>query len=286
MTRVKIIFILFILLLIIIPGNAKASANLFNCDDNENTPDLSTWHHQYKDRCYIEGSINPENENIETIESILSEMRKEPVLASFLLDKAKQLSIAFCIEYRADGCRGYFDYGLNLLAVRKKLDLPTKVIIFIHELRHVDQLSRGFKSSLDYDANEIIRLTYAIEADANAVLALYAWRLNKNGFPQVWDKLFELSQYSDIYEAFRDSIVTTDDELLASKNAFIQWYKSEWRTTEYYRNSLGGYLDMLDDTKLIQKYDLLPKNYFNNLCILPSGKNYNCHLTQEIKMKP
>ncbi len=84
------------------------------------------------------------------------------------------MNIAFCIEDRADGCRGIFYYGLNLLAVRKKLDLPTKVIIFIHELRHVDQLSSGFKSSLDYDANEIIRLTYAIEADANAVLALYA----------------------------------------------------------------------------------------------------------------
>ncbi|MCK5662839.1 MAG: hypothetical protein KAI17_05095 [Thiotrichaceae bacterium] len=277
-------FLVFTLLLqALLPGNVLAHTPLFHCDINDKKIDLSAWHHKYDDRCFFLGRNNPKNENTHTINTILVEMRKEPEWAAYLLEKAHKQGTAFCIEDRADGCRGYFDYGYNIIAVREKLDLFTKVIIFIHELRHVDQLSRGFERSLDYDANEMARMTIAIEADANAVLALYTWRLKQKGYPEAWDKLFELSRYSDIYKSFKAEILSSGDELKASRAAFIQWYKSDWRTTSYSRNSIGGYFDMLDDTNLIQRYDKLPEDYFNDLCILPDGRNYGCHLTDEIK---
>lgn len=277
------LFMVTLLLLATSQGYTKEEGKLFHYDIRGNCLDLSTWHHQYRDRCYFLGGSNLQNKYTDTIQVILDELRNEPDLAVYLLDSARKLNTAFCIEDRADGCRGYFDYNYNIIAVRKKLDLFIKVIIFVHELRHVDQVSRGFSQSLDYDANEMVRLNFAVEADANAVLALYAWRLKENGYPQTWAQLFELSQYSDIYSAFRTEIESSKDELKATRAAFIQWYKSKWRTVNYYRSSLGGYHDMLDDTNLIQRYDKLPENYFNNLCTLPDGENYGCHLTEEIK---
>ncbi len=254
------------------------------CDKTDKRQELAkSWHFEYIDRCYFQGKDNPINENTGCLESIFQTMRNEPLLANYLLDQAKYMDTAFCIEDRADGCRGYFDYHFNIIAVRKELDLFTKVNIFIHELRHVDQVVRGFSQSLDYDEYEMVRQTFAVEADANAILALFCWRLKQNGFPRAWNKLFELTRYSDIYDAFKREILFSNDELKASRMAFIQWYKSEWRLTSYFRNSLSGYHDMLDDSKLIQHYQKLPEDYFENLCVLPDGRNYGCHLTDEIK---
>ncbi|MCK4708603.1 MAG: hypothetical protein KAU21_08305 [Gammaproteobacteria bacterium] len=246
------------------------------------TSSLSDWHHDYINRCYFVGKKNLQNEATGSIKNILAELDKAPFFARYLLNKAKYRNTAFCIEDRADGARGYFDYRYNIIAVRKKLDLFTRVMIFIHELRHVDHVSRGFCQSIAYDDNEMVRLNFAIEADANAFSALYAWKLKENGFPQVWNKLFELPNYADIFEAFYDEIQTSDDELKATRGAFVQWYKSEWRRVNYYRNCISGYHDMLDDTKLIQRYNKLPEGYFDNLCSLPDGSNYGCHLTAEI----
>ena len=282
MSPVKI-FCLCLLLLCMPLSHAEIDDDLSHCDVDGKQTDLSRWHYQFRERCYFQNKHNPINKNTLGITNILAEMRREPLFSSYLLGKANQLESAFCIEDRADGCRGYYDYNFNIIAVRSSLELFTKVIIFIHELRHLDQVSRGFVRTLDYDAKEMVRMTFAIEADVNAVLAMYGWRLKEMGFPQVWKKLFDLPHYSDIYEAFREEMENSHNELTAARMAFIQWYQSDWRKTSYSRNSLSGYYDMLDDTKLIQRYDKLPTEYFDNLCILPDGRNYGCHLTSEIR---
>ena len=244
--------------------------------------DLSAWHHRYKDLCYFPGRNNPANENTITIKQILNELEKEPVFARYLLDKARRMNTAFCIEDRADETQGYYDYKYNVIAIRKHLDTMTKVVILFHELRHVDHFSKGFCQSLDYDQFEMVRQMHALEADINAVTALFAWRLKENGYPQIWSKLLGLPNYSDIFQRFETEIETSKDELAATRMAFSQWYKSEWRTTNYYRHCISGYHDMLNDTKLIQRYDKLPEGHFRNLCTVPDGRNYGCHLTTEV----
>ena len=244
--------------------------------------DLSAWHYQYRELCYFPGRNNPVNENTVAIEQLLNELGKEPFFARYLLDKARRRNTAFCIEDRADETQGYYDYKYNVIAIRKHLDMVTKVVILFHELRHVDHFSKGFCPSLDYDQFEIVRQTHALEADINAVTALFAWRLKQKGYPQIWNKLLGLPKYSDIFRRFEKEFITSKDEMAATRTAFTQWYRSELRTTDYYRHCISGYHDMLNDTKLIQRYDKLPERHFDNLCTLPDGRNYGCHLTKEI----
>ena len=248
--------------------------------------DLSEWHPQYQERCYFNERENITNKNIETIESLLELLKKEPRISNYLLSIARDLNTVICIDERDDETRGYYDFRYNIVCIKEHLGLFEKLIIFVHELQHIAQFTRGFYCSLDYDIEEIIRMNFAIEADVQAIVTLYAWRMKENDMNEVWNALKGFPRYSDIAEAFEKEIQRSRDEMQAARAAFVQWYSSDWRVDKYYKNTYSWYVDMLDETKILQKYQKLPENYFSKLCMLPCGKNYGCHMTDEIEEKP
>lgn len=253
---------------------------------NHKHVDLFLWHPQYHERCYFSNRENNKNKNTETIEALLKLLKKEPRISNNLLSIAKELNTAFCIDERSDDTRGYYDFKYNILVLKEHLSLFEKLIIFVHELRHIFQFSKGYYNSLDYDIEEIIRLNFAIEADVQAIVTLYAWRMKQIDIDEVWDALSGFKHYIDIAEEFEKEIKRSGNELKATNAAFVQWYKSKWRVDKHYKCSYSWYVDMLDETKLIRKYLKLPENFFNNLCMLPCEQNYGCHESEEIIETP
>ena len=267
-------------------GNAVAGEGYVHTGLQGDEISLTEWHPHYRERCYFIGEENPNNTKTKIIEELLSFLRQEPELAEYLLDSANKLGTAFCLDERADGTRGYFDYRYNLIAIRESLPLLRKLIIFVHELRHIDNVSRGYCHSLDYDIDEMVRLTYAVEADVQAITALYAWRMKLRGLGGPWQTFVGLPLYADIARAFAREMNASEDESSAAQAAFRQWYRSRWRIENYRNSCYMGYLDLLDETKRLPQYTLLPDNFFDELCIFPDGRNYGCHLTPEIQWHP
>ncbi len=253
---------------------------------NHEKVNLLLWHTDYKERCYFSDRENLRTTNIETIEKLLTLIKKEPKVSKYLLSFLKKQNTVICIDERDDETRGYYDFKYNIIGLKEHLELFEKLIILVHELRHITHFNKGYFNSLDYDIDEIIRMNFAIEADVQAIVTLYAWRMKKKDINEVWNAIYGFEHYCDIAEVFEQEIKRSKDEMKATYAAFIQWYKSDWRVDKYYKCSYAWYVDMLDDTKLIQKYVKLPENFFNNLCELPSGKNYGCHRSDEIKKTP
>ena len=298
----KLIWLIPLILLLICSFFVSASISPLNDPDNTGTEteheslkyqsalgeggDLSEWHPQYQEKCYFNDRENISNKNIETIESLLALLKKEPRIANYLLSIAQDLNTVICIDERDDETRGYYDFRYNIVCIKEQLGLFEKLIILVHELRHIVQFTRGFSYSLDYDIEEMIRMNFAIEADVQAIVTLYAWRMKEIEMNEVWHALSGFTNYSDIAEEFEKEMQSSGDEMQAARAAFVQWYYSGWRVDKYYKNSYSWYVDMLDETKILQKYQKLPDNFFSKLCMLPCGKNYGCHMTDEIEEKP
>jgi len=248
--------------------------------------DLFTWHQQYRERCYLQDRENSLNKNVKTVKKILTFLNKDPGFEKYFSNILKELNPALCLDDRADGTRGYYDFKYNVIAVREHLEFLEKLVIFVHEIRHVDHIMKGFNYSLDYSMEEIVRMIFAIEADVQAIVTLFAWRMKDHGYADLWNTLSKFERYADISDSFEEEMLESGNELNAAKAAFSQWYKSEWRVDCYFKSTCSIYFDLLDETKKIRKYSKFPKHYFDDLCTLPSGKNYACHLTNEILQIP
>ncbi|WP_275099134.1 DUF6782 family putative metallopeptidase [Sedimenticola hydrogenitrophicus] len=244
--------------------------------DSREAEGLRQWHPDAASRCYRFDRPHEVNQAASRFGAIFAYLRRDRELAGYLLATARRAGVAFCIEDRADGTRGYYDYNHNVIAVREQLSLQQQTAIVVHELRHVAHVQQGYRQSLDYAMPEVVRLTFAVEADVQAFSALFAWRLKQRGETGLWHTLLGFAKYADIARAFESEIGKSGDELAAMRAAFRQWYTSPWRTTGYYRNAVSGYLDMLDESHLIEQYRRLPGNFFDRLCVLPDGRNYGC----------
>ncbi len=248
---------------------------------SEYSVDLSDWRPDFLDRCYLYEQVP--NENSRRIQSLLELLSQETSLALPLLENAQASKVTFCIDDREDGSFSYYDNNFKLIAIKSHLNLNTQLIFLIHELRHVDLIGRGYCPSLDYAMKEMTRLTMATEADAQAVTTLAIWRLSSLGHEGLWQTLRKIKNYEDIALAFELEFNQTQDDLLATRAAFGQWYKAEWRPDIYYLAACLSYLDQLDSGKRLQSYELLPDGFFNQLCDLPEGSNYGCLVTTQIK---
>lgn len=248
--------------------------------------DMLTWHQQYRERCYLQDRENSLNKNIKMLKKIVTFLNKDPSFEKYFSNILKELNPALCFDDRADGTRGYYDFKYNVIAAREHLEFLGKLIVFVHEIRHVDHIIKGFNYSLDYAMEENVRMIFAIEADVQAIVTLFAWRMKDHGYADVWNTLSKFERYADISDSFEEEMVESGNELDAAKAAFSQWYKSEWRVECYFKSTCSVYLDLLDETKKIRKYSKFPEHYFDKLCTLPSGKNYDCHLTNEIFQHP
>ena len=193
-----------------------------------------------------------------------------------LLDTLATHGTSICIEDRPSPARGAFNVDRNLVALRADLDFGERLLILIHELRHIDQYGRGFCPSTEVDLHEMERFTYIVEADAQAIATYYAWKLREAGRPEAWEAIDRLREYADIGEVFAAATEGGATPELAVVVAFDAWFTSRWRVETYRLSACTAYLDRLDETKRLRSYADLPVDYFDTLCRLPDGTGYDC----------
>jgi hypothetical protein len=207
---------------------------------------------------------------------------QDPVLDGYFERLLDESGVRLCLGEAMVECRGYFEPDRNLIAIRPGLDPVDMLLVAVHELRHVDQALRGFSPTTDFSMRETARLVYALEADAHALVVLFAWAELQAGRRDVWEAVSELEHYEDIAVAFA---VAMGEGLAAeaTRAAFRAWYTSEHRLRQYYVASCTHYLDALERAHRPQPTAMLPAHYFETLCLLPDGSNYGCHQTTEIR---
>lgn len=193
-----------------------------------------------------------------------------------LLQNIPVLGTSICIDDRAIEARGYFDVDANYIALGSELSDDQMLVILIHELRHLDQLAKGYLPGTDHAMAEAARFTFAMEADAQAIVALFAWQMREAGEPGPWNILLGFPRYTDIAEAFAETATETGDPALATGAAFDQWYASDWRRERYFTAAISDHLERLEASKALPSYHLLPEGYFDALCHLPDGGAYPC----------
>ncbi|WP_212524764.1 DUF6782 family putative metallopeptidase [Actibacterium sp. MT2.3-13A] len=190
---------------------------------------------------------------------------------------------ALCLSDEPMEARGYFEPLSNRIVLRRDLPEGARFAILIHELRHVEQLSRGFCPTPALDMQEAARLVFGMEADAQAIATLYAWQLRERGDPSAWDALTRIEHYEDITGRFADAMAEQGDIGIATALAFDQWYQNDWRVEAYYISSCSDHLDRLEAEKRLPGYETLPQGFFAQLCHLPSGRPYDCGIAERFR---
>jgi len=238
--------------------------------------DLGVSNPDYSKKCMFLGSDSSlETANSELI-ALVQYLSVASDLSNDLLGIAKEKHVTICLVDTGINERGSFDYSSNLIVLREALTFPEKILIMVHELRHLDQFGRGFCPSTKFDMSEHVRLIYALEADAQAITTLSAWSMKVSGDDLPWATLSEFEKYSDISDSFSARFSESGDLSTATSAAFAQWYQSRWRLESYYLGACENYLDDLDRTKMVQSYLKLPDSFFDTLCSLPNGMSYEC----------
>lgn len=244
---------------------------------------LRAWNPAYADVCLLPGAESGPAEGLAAISEALS---GPDAFSRHLAEVAEAAEVVFCIDPRLADCRGYYEPASRVVALDPGLSPAEMVLIAVHELRHADQFRRGFAPSLDISRSETARLTYALEADAQAITTLYAWRASRARDGRgLWEAAQTLEHYEDLATAFA-AAASGGDDAAGARAAFARWYASDWRREKYYLSACGAWLDQLDAAHAIVRYDPLPEGYFDGFCVLPEGGDYGCHLTEEIARPP
>ena len=237
---------------------------------------LGDWHPDAESLCLVAPYDQAGHQAQADLVALLAAIEALDPSPDPLLAVLRRTGAAICVEDRPTTVRGAYNVDSNLIELRADLDFGERLLILIHELRHLDQYDHGFCPSTDFDLREIQRFTFMVEADAQAIATYYAWMLRQAGRAEAWDAIARLKEYADIGDVFADSIAHGDAPVMAVGAAFDAWFTSPWRVETYRMSSCTAYLDRLDDSKRIRSYALLPEDYFTPLCRLPDGMPYPC----------
>lgn len=238
--------------------------------------DLAGWHPDAAALCLVPPYERAETGAQRSARDLIAALEALDPAPDPLLSVLAAAGTALCIEDRPTTVRGAYNADRNLIELSAGLDFGERLLILVHELRHLDQYGRGFCPSTDFDLKEITRFTYMVEADAQAVATYYAWQLKAAGQAEAWEAIARLKEYADIGAVFAESVRhgTPPEEAVAM--AFEAWFTSPWRVETYRLSSCAAYLDALDETKRLRSYAPLPEDYFTGLCRLPDGTAYAC----------
>lgn len=263
------------LLLVLVPSLIGAEAG----PPPDRAAAWAAWRPDYAERCLIPGEP-PSDRSDRGLRSDLAELvaylERDETVAAPLLATARVRGVAICLDDRVDGTYGAYDYGAELIVLGERLAFDQRAVILVHELRHVDRRAHGFCPSLAYDLAAAVSVREVAEADAQAVAALYAWRVARRGDPGPWDALLAFEHDGDIARAFETAMSVGGSEVDATRVAFERWFASAWRTSTYRRFACMAHLDELDDRHLVPSDADLPSDWFDGFCVLPSGEDYGC----------
>ena len=237
---------------------------------------LTEWHPRAADLCLRPPYQSTTTDAQRELRSLVTEIEALAPGEDPLLGALRARGTALCVEDRPSVARGSYEVDSNLIALRASLDAGAKLLILIHELRHLDQYGRGFCPSTDYDMSEMARFTFMVEADAQAIATYYAWQLAEAGHPGAWEAVRAMPEYADVAASFERAVAEGAAPDIAVAAAFDRWFASPWRVETYRFSACAAYLDRLDATKRLRSYDQLPQDYFETLCRLPDGTPYRC----------
>lgn len=196
---------------------------------------------------------------------------------------AREQVVSVCIDPHEGLARGFFEPARNMIALRDTLSTSEAIVILLHELRHLDQFSRGHCASIRFDVREEVRFAFMVEADAMAITADAVWTLKQRGDHGPWDTFVDLQDYGDIAEAYAavKAVGGTRDAALTA--AFTQWFQSDWRRESYDHAACMAYYDQLDQSKKLQRYELRSDEALQAVCTLPDGGTYECALPDNLQ---
>ena len=211
-------------------------------------------------------------ELVQVYEEATASLERFPSLLAALEEQSPKL----CLSSKMGNAHGYLDIEQNRIYLSDQIPKAMQVGVLFHEIRHLEQFALGICPSDDLAMKEYARATFALEADASVVSLLVAWDMKENGNSGPWLALSAWPTQADIASKFALEMLASGDVLSAASAAFAQWYMSEVRREAYYIASCSGYLDRQDASKLIPRYQLVPADFLNDLCRLPSGSRYQC----------
>lgn len=184
--------------------------------------------------------------------------------------------LSFCLSDETLDARGYFTPEDREVVLASDMEPPLMLAVAVHELRHVQQFDNGSCPSLTLGMSDYAEAVFAMEADASATSIVVADRNRQNGQPDMWQALAAWPMQADIVEAYAAAYAETADTGVAASAAFAQWYANKARHRSYYLASCSNYLEEMERTHLLPRYEPLSDGYFDTLCLLPNGQPYPC----------
>lgn len=261
------------------PAWLPASSGLGRPTDLACTVSRDAWRIDWVDRCVVPADVcgppgaTPSRQASELLE-LVRFVRSEPDLGAPLLATAWDHGVPICLDDRPEGLLGAYDLDHGLVVLNETLTLHERAVVLVHELRHVEATARGLRPSLAYAMSDTVAMRLALEADAQAVATLYAWKAAELGYDAVWNALSGLDRHADVAGAFERSFAASGSVRIATQAAFRDWYASPERVGTYRRNACMDYLDALDASKAVQSYEAIPPDALDGLGRLPSGHDY------------
>lgn len=243
------------------------------------TAPRDAWRADWADRCIVPADAGgrvdaaPSRQARELLELVRT-VHREADLGAPLLAAAWDRGAAICLDDRPEGLLGAYDLDHGLVFLNERLTSPQRAVVLVHELRHVEATARGFRPSLAYAMSDTVALRLALEADAQAVATLYAWKTAELGDAEAWSALYSLDRHANVAAAFEQDVVATGSVWSATQSAFARWFESPERVDAYHRNACLAYLDALDASKATQSYQPLPPGALDGLGRLPGGRDY------------
>ncbi|WP_135447683.1 DUF6782 family putative metallopeptidase [Tabrizicola caldifontis] len=197
-----------------------------------------------------------------------------PSLARTLAEQAPTL----CLDDSLFSEQAYFEPATNRIVLRGGLEPGLQLAILIHEIRHVEQLSRGDCPTIETSSSEYIRSRLAMEADAAAMGIHVAWGLREAGQPEAWEALRNWPTHEDLATRYEAEMTASGDEVRAIGATFAQWFEQDERRGLYANAICANYLDALDREKHLPGTGTLPADFAVRLCVMPDGRPYDCVL--------
>lgn len=182
-----------------------------------------------------------------------------------------------CLDDSPLAPRGAYEPAQHRIVLNANLDPGARLLVALHEIRHLSQMSRGLCPSPQMSRNAYVEATLALEADAMANAIAVAWELAQKGRDAAWHAAREMGQYGDIAAAFSDATEGPGEPLSSAVSAaYAQWFASPWRVDTYRNAACLSQLDQRDAQHLLPLYAPLPETFFERLCRLPDGTAYDC----------
>ncbi len=220
--------------------------------------------------------LHAQSEDEHYLAGLVAELRPTLARHASLIAALEELGPELCLAEVMSGAEGYFDPAAMRIVLARGHTPFLHQAIFLHELRHLDQFSRGFCPDDALMQADHVRAVYAMEADASAISLLLAWERLMEGEAGVWEAMLNWPSQADIAAEMAREFFRTGYATAMAATAFTQWYASETRRERYYVASCSAYLERREGAQSLPATGTLPEDFLDRLCRLPDGVRYPC----------